>query len=226
MKPPTVAAFDMIGTVFSLESLRPRMEAAGLKGEHLELWFAHLLRDAFALSATGIYKPFLDIAGSALAALLEAHRGRADASRIDRVLGGFAELDAFPDAKPAFERLQSAGVRVMTLTNGSASVSKRLLDRAGLSPYVERVISIDEIEKWKPRREVYLHAARVAGVPARQVTMIAGHAWDLQGAAKAGLMTAFVRRVEPFSLAMERPTLSAGSLTELAREITATTAAS
>lgn len=220
MRPhPTVAAFDLIGTVFSLESLRPRIEAAGLKGEHLELWFAQLLRDAFALSATGIYKPFRDIAECALAALMEAKGTRPDRGRIGRVLEGFSELNAFPDAKPAFERLRSADVRVVTLTNGSQSVSRRLLDRAGLAPYVERAISIDEIEKWKPRREVYLHAARLAGVPAGQVMMIAGHAWDLQGAAEAGLMTAFVRRTEAYSAAMEKPMLAAGNLTELVREI-------
>lgn len=45
---PRIVAFEMIGTVFSLDALSARFEVAGLLGATLEVWFARILRDAFA----------------------------------------------------------------------------------------------------------------------------------------------------------------------------------
>jgi len=55
---PVAVAFDVIGTIFSLETLRDRLKSAGLPGETLETWFAQTLRDAFALEVTEVYRPF------------------------------------------------------------------------------------------------------------------------------------------------------------------------
>jgi len=70
---PTVVVFDMIETVFSLENLRGRLASVGLLRETLEVWLAHILRDAFALEATGVYKPFREIASTTLVTLLAQH---------------------------------------------------------------------------------------------------------------------------------------------------------
>lgn len=51
MTRPDAIAFDAVETLFSLKSLRPRIELAGLAGHALETWFAQMLRDAFALCA-------------------------------------------------------------------------------------------------------------------------------------------------------------------------------
>ncbi|MDE2572256.1 MAG: haloacid dehalogenase type II, partial [bacterium] len=92
MKPrPAVVAFDIIETVFSLESLRGRLEAAGVPGGTLDLWFAQVLRDAFALDATDVYVPFKDIASGSLKRLFAQHRVAPDPARVDHVLSGFAE---------------------------------------------------------------------------------------------------------------------------------------
>src|ERR687891_1082885 len=63
---PSVIAFDVIETLFPLEPLRQRIVDAGQPGHMLELWFSRLLRDAFVLVASGGYRPFPEIAASAL----------------------------------------------------------------------------------------------------------------------------------------------------------------
>lgn len=98
---PDVVAFDVVETLVSLEPLRGRLEAAGLPGDRLEVWFATLLRDAFALDATGVYKPFDEVAASALAGVFAAHGLEPDPVKIESVVAGFAELPAHPDVEPA-----------------------------------------------------------------------------------------------------------------------------
>ncbi|MDP9065371.1 MAG: haloacid dehalogenase type II, partial [Pseudomonadota bacterium] len=113
---PIVVAFDMIETIFSLESLRAPFIAAGLPRESLEVWFAHTLRDAFALEVTEVYQPFREIAASTLQSLLVRHRAPHTPADVDHLLSRFSELEPHPDAAEAFARLRSAGIRLVGLT--------------------------------------------------------------------------------------------------------------
>jgi 2-haloacid dehalogenase len=195
MPRPDAAVFDVIETIFPLEPLRPRLAALDLGGE-LDLFFTRILRDAFALDATGTFVPFRDLAAGALE-VLAAQRGLTPTrAAIEAVIEGFKTLEPAPDVRPAMERLRAAGVRVATLSNGGFQATRALLERCGLLPLVERVMGVDEIRRYKPRREVYLHAAHTLGLEPGRVAMIAVHAWDLAGARAAGLVTSWASRLE------------------------------
>lgn len=218
-KRPQFVAFDVIETVFSLDRLRARVEAIGLAAERLDVWFARTLRDAFALAATEVYAPFREVASEALAALLIEHECPADSAARQHLLDGFAELDPHPDAGAAFERLHREKIRIFTLTNGSAEVTRRLLQRSGLERFVAQVLSVDDVRHWKPRREVYLHAAACAAVAPEELALIAAHAWDIHGAGRAGLTTAYVARGKPYPGFMSPPHVTATSLSEAAEAL-------
>jgi 2-haloacid dehalogenase len=216
---PTVVAFDVMETLFRLEPLRGALEQAGLSGSALEVWNAQILRDGLALDVTNVFRPFKEVATASLAALLAAEEHPAEPGVIERIIGGFANLPAHPDAEAAFRTLASAGCRIMALTNGAADVTRKLLHGAGLEAMTERVISIDEIGHWKPRREVYLHAAGLAGVAPGQMALVATHAWDVHGARCAGLMAGFVARGKPFPAIMEQPDLIGETLADVAGKV-------
>lgn len=217
---PDVVAFDVIETVFSLESMRPRLQAAGVPGHLLETWFAQLLRDAFALDASGVYKPFREVAGATLEGVLARQSVDAGTDQIDRIIGGFTELDAHADAAPAMQLLRDAGIRIVTLTNGNAKVTERLLERSGLRDFVERIVSVDEVKRWKPRREVYLHCAGTLGIAPHRLALIAAHGWDIHGARRAGLITGYVgRNAAPFPSMMDPPHVIGATLVEVAEKL-------
>jgi 2-haloacid dehalogenase len=205
--------FDVIETLFGLEPVRRKLTGAGLQESSLEAWFARFLRDGFALDAAGTYRGFREVAAGALEVTFASSGLSPPRQAIDEVLGAFSGLDPHPDVEDAFERLAAAGVEISTLTNGSAENTRKLLERASLLPRVRHVIGIDEVKHWKPRREVYLHGARVAGFEPRRVALVAAHAWDIQGAREAGLATGWVSRLEKrFQPAMGRPDVSGPDL--------------
>ncbi len=216
MPRPEAAVFDVIETIFPLEPLRPRLAALGLAGD-LDLFFARILRDAFALDATGTFKGFREIASGALE-VLAAQRGLAPArDALDAVLDGFTTLEPHPDVRPAMERLRAAGVTVATLSNGGVPTTRALLDRCGLLPLVSRVMGVDEIRRYKPGKQIYLHAARTLDLPPARIAMIAVHAWDLEGARRAGLVTGWASRLErKYHPAMEPPDVSGPDLVTVA----------
>lgn len=207
---PDVVAFDVVETLVSLAPVEDALRPLGVP---LPLFFTRLLRDGFGLAASGDHQPFRAVATSALRSLAP---GSDDAER-RAVLEAFSRLPAHPDAAPAIGRLVAAGLRVVTLTNGGADTTERLLASAGLDRHVDRVISVDEAGRWKPAAEPYLHAASLLGRRPADVALVAVHSWDVHGARRAGLVTGWCSRSEgTFAEVFEPPDVTGPDLVTVA----------
>ncbi len=217
---PKAIVLDVIETLFDTAPLEQKLHALGLPKGSLALWFPRVLRDAFALEVTGTYKDFREIATGTLQAFLAENQLEVDNEKIDRVLQAFATLPAHPDVEKGLAELRAAGFRVAALTNGSAETTRQMFQNAGFENAIEKIISIDDVQHWKPAAIVYQHAARELGLSVGEVALIAAHDWDIDGAAKAGLSTAYLARKQPLpSSAMRAPDLIASSLAEAARAL-------
>ena len=216
---PAVVAFDVIETLMSIEPLRERLTAAGQPPHLLEAWYTRTLRDGMALSATGDYVAFTDVAESALRGL--TNYSLSD-EQVAQIMAGWAELPAFPDAVPAITALTEAGVRVACLTNGSAYLASSFVNRSGLGALVDRVITVGEVFRWKPAGVVYRYAAEVMDVPAERMALVAAHDWDCHGAKRAGLTTGWVsRKSGGFGAPFAPPDVVGDDLTEVASKLLA-----
>jgi 2-haloacid dehalogenase len=196
MPSPPLVLFDVNETLSDLQPLRARFEEVGAPGDLLEVWFASTLRDGFALTAAAGYADFRTVAVGVLRGRLgQVETPQRDAGQAaEYVVDGFGELGVHPDVEEGVRKLADAGVRMATLTNGAAEVAEKLLERAGLADLVERCLSVDEVQRWKPAPEPYRYAARELGVPAEQCALIAVHPWDIDGAKRAGLQGAWLNR--------------------------------
>jgi len=215
-----VVFFDVVETLFSLDAVHRRLDDCGVGGGALELWFARFLRDAFALAASGTYRAFREVAASSLAGVLRSRHVDPQPEVVERILAALAELDPYPDARPALERLRTHGVRVMTLTNGSTAATQGLLKRADLDSFVERCLSVEETQAWKPRVEPYAAACREADVAPERAALVAVHSWDVHGAAAAGLRGGWCSRLESdFPPAFIAPTVRGATLVEVVDQL-------
>jgi 2-haloacid dehalogenase len=207
-----VVAFDVNETLFSLDAIRRACEEHALPPGLVDLWFSRTLRDGFALTALGEYAPFPVVGAAALRAVAPRPLDEAEVSAI---MGAMRALDAHPDVEPCLRLLRGSGLRLVTLTNGTAANTAHLLERNGLSGYVEQALSVDSVRRWKPAAEPYLHAARATGTAPERVALVAVHGWDTHGARRAGLRSGWVSRLEheraPYYAAadLEAPTLDA-----------------
>ncbi len=111
-----VVVFDVMGTLFDLSRVRRRLSEIGAPEGALEAWFGRMLHSAAVLTLVGEFRPFREIGGTTLHATL-AQLG-VDPERAHEVLPALGELDAYPEAGQAFDRLDDAGIPAVTLTNG------------------------------------------------------------------------------------------------------------
>lgn len=218
---PEVVAFDIIGTVFPLEPLRPAILALGLQPAALEGWFSAGLRDAFALAAAGDFAPLTEVLEGALDQVLAEQGVVGTAANKAALLDGMKRLPPRPDARAAFEAVAAAGMRVLAVSNGARSATRGLLEGGGLADLVTAIVSVEDVKVFKPRREVYDEAVRVAGVEASRMALVAVHGWDVNGAKAAGLTTAYVSAEQPFPPVMRAPDVNAASLLAAARALVA-----
>ncbi len=216
---PAVIVLDVNETLSDMAPMAGRFADAGLPRGDAAIWFASVLRDGMGLTAAGAPRPFAEIADGVLRAMLD---GRVPADRHDlavaHVLAGFGALAVHPDVPSGLATLADAGYRVVTLSNGAAAVAEGLLGRAGVRGRVEACLSVEDAGAWKPAAAAYHHAAAVCGVAPGAMLMVAVHPWDIDGAARAGLRTAFVRRPgsPPYPDHLTPPDLTATGMDGLA----------
>ncbi len=213
---PRVLVLDVNETLSDLSHLRKRVESAGIHWTVVDLWFARVLRDGFALATLGESAGFADIARHTLRALAP------DVTEdvVDSFISSVGKLPLHPDVAPGLRSLVAHGVPVVTLSNGSVAVSESLLEQAGIRDLVGQALSVEAAGVWKPARAAYDVALEATGVPAHEAAMVAVHPWDLHGAAAAGLRTIWVNRnAGTYPDFFTSPDLTVSSFEQLAAEL-------
>ena len=218
---PSVIVFDVNETLSDMSPLAQRFTDVGAPAHLAKLWFATLLRDGFALTVAGASRPFAELGKAALHAVLRGvDLDRDTDAAVDHVMGGFAELPVHPDVPDGIRALRASGRRLVTLTNGSTQVSDRLLTAAGVRDAFEALLSVEDAGAWKPARAAYEYAARRCGTELSDMLLVAVHPWDVDGAARAGMATAWIDRAgSPYPACFTPPTHVAAGLTDLARQL-------
>ena len=225
-KLPVLLVFDVNETLSDMAPLAARFEEVGAPGRLAGLWFAGLLRDGFALTIGGENAPFAGLAAEGLRMQLSgASIDRDLAQAVDHIMAGFSALQVHPDVPDGLRTLANLGIRMVTLTNGSATIAQHLLSKAGVENCFESFLSVEQAGVWKPARDAYAYALEHRGVEAADAMLVAVHPWDTDGARRAGLGSAWVNRAGGrYPAYFQAPNLEVPSLIDLARRLSQRTA--
>jgi 2-haloacid dehalogenase len=215
---PALLIFDVNETLSDMSALEQRFEEVGAPAHLTKSWFAGVLRDGFALTAVDASAPFSRIAAETLRTILHGvslNRSVEDAAK--HIMDGFAALPVHADIPDAVRALADSGIRLVTLSNGAASVAEGLLQRAGIRDHFEALLSVEEAGAWKPAARAYTFALGRCAVEAQDAVLVAVHPWDIDGAARAGLGTAWINRTDaPYPGHFRTPDHTVASLADLA----------
>jgi 2-haloacid dehalogenase len=159
------------------------------------------------------FKPLLD---AALRRGLE--RAGRDPALAEGALERLPSMPAYPDVPEALARLREGGFQLAVLTQSSAEAAEAVLAESGLRSHFELVLSAPASGAFKPEDLAYRYALDQAG--ATEAWFVAGHWWDIAGAAFAGLRTAWISRTDlAYPIAMPAPDISGPDLASVALSI-------
>ena len=212
--------FDMNETLLNLSLLKKQFDKHFDDKYILKYWFTKLLHSSTIMGIMGDYRNFGELAGVALENLFFENNKSLSSEIKAEILGEFKKLPAYEDVRPALRVLRNNGIRVIAVSNSSLGMIKEQLTNAGIIHLFDSYYSADNVENYKPFKDIYISAAQQEGLQTDNIVMIATHDWDLYGAKKAGFTTAYIKRKQeiyhPYYL---QPDFNALNLLDLIQQI-------
>lgn len=190
-----VLIFDVNETLLDMARLKASV-ANALQGREalVPLWFSTLLHYSLVSTLSGSFRDFGSLARACLQMVAEQNGQQLSEEAARNALAPMLSLPPHPEVEDALDTLRENGYRLAALTNSSVSAMEQQLESAGIRQYFEQAFSVEQIGLYKPHPQVYRWAAYQLQNPVEECMMIAAHAWDVSGAAAAGMQTAFIAR--------------------------------
>lgn len=187
--------FDAYGTLLDVSSAVSRSSAARLpQAEQLwRLWRQKQLEYTWLRSLMNRHADFWRVTGESLDHAME-QLGLAEPALRAELMQLYLQLDAYPDAAPALQRLKAAGMRTAILSNGSTTMLAAGVAAAKIRDHLDLVLSIDEVSVFKPSPAVYGRAVDRLGVQANRVCFLSSNGWDAHGAQSFGFHAVWINR--------------------------------
>lgn len=199
----TTVTFDSYSTLVDVDAAERALADAVDDPEPVsKLWRARSLEYTFVANEIDAYQPFYEMNRDALQYALDAHDVDLSDDERDDVLAVYHELDVFEDVHDGLEQLRDAGYDCYVVSNGNPEMLESMVDHADIGDLLADTISADEVETFKPDRELYRHAAARTGTPIDEIAHVTAGWFDVMGAQHAGMQGVWVDRKglpwEPF----------------------------
>ncbi|WP_321329657.1 haloacid dehalogenase type II [uncultured Ilyobacter sp.] len=212
--------FDMNETMLDLSLLKENFDKYFDDNYVLKYWFTKLLHTSTVVGAIDEYKNFGELAEVVLESLFYENNKELTKEIKIEILGAFRKLPAYDDVPKALELLKLNKIRVVAVSNSSLEMIEEQLANAGIINLFDKFYSVDSVKKYKPFNDIYEYVAKEEKTSVDNIAMVASHDWDLFGAKKVGLTTAYIKRKEEiFNPYYLQPDISETNLIDLAKKI-------
>lgn len=188
--------FDMNETVLNLSLLQKKFDEYFEDKFVLKYWFTKVLHSSTVLGGMDEYTDFGKLTEAALESVfIESGKELTDKTKQD-MLGAFRKLPAYDDVPKALKLLKENKIKVIAVSNSSLEMIEEQLTNADIINLFDSYYSVDSVEKYKPFEAIYNDVVTKENLKTDETVMVATHDWDLFGAKKAGLKTAYIKRKE------------------------------
>ena len=192
---PKVILLDMIETLLNIEGVKGIIsKQLGNRPELGDAWFSNMLLYSQVDSLTDNYHDFWKIACASFEMIAQSNHIQYDLNDIFDLIKRINYAPAHPDVAEALTSLKANGYKLVTFTNSSKAGVYLQLSTNHIDQYIDQSISTDDIGYFKPHPHTYLTVTRMLQVDPQDCLMVASHGWDIAGAARVGMKTAFLHR--------------------------------
>ena len=197
---PKAVLFDAYGTLFDVYSV-------GLLAEQLfpghgeriaQIWRDKQIDYTRLTSMSGgdgrHYRPFWDLtrAGLRFACLRLGLTLSPDAEA--QLMNQYRHLSAFPENREVLQGLKARGVKTGILSNGDPDMLAVAIKSAGLGDWLDVVLSVHELRRFKTDPAAYALGPKSLGLPAKDILFVSSNGWDAIAATWYGYTTLWVNR--------------------------------
>lgn len=211
--------FDLYGTLYDVQAIAHACEDAfPTNGAGMaRLWRSKQLEYSWLRSLTGRYVPFDKVTADALVFACADMGLELDPATARRLCDAWLHLAPFPDMPASVRRLKDAGLPLAVLSNGARHALDSLLVNSAMTWGFEHVISVDEVQVFKPHPQVYGLAEQHLQTARENLLFVSANAWDASAARQFGFPVAWINRQQrPFDQLGTVPTVELPDLDAMA----------
>jgi len=162
------------------------------------------------------YLPFWDLTIRSLRYVCKRMDLELSSVNEKRLMDQYAKLTGFPDSLNVLKTIKERGIATGILSNGSREMLATVVQSNGLEPYLDKVVTIEEVRLFKTAPQAYELLLKAFPVQKHEVLFVSSNAWDALAAKWFGFDVFWVNRLgHPFEEIGEKPTYEGKSLTEV-----------
>lgn len=200
MMPPVKACvFDVYGTLINLEADIQRyadmINSYEKVSAIIRLWRSKQLEYTWLRNIMQHYVSFWQITKDALDYALTAHDMN-DYSFRDALLTSYIDPECYEEVIAGLQHIKTKQFKTAILSNGSPEMLFAAIRDTGMDHYIDSVLSVEEVQLFKPEPLVYQLAVDKMKLPKENIAYFSSNAWDVAGAASFGLSAIWVNRTQ------------------------------
>ena len=218
-------AFDAYGTLFDVYSMGLLAEelfpgngsALALMWRDRQIEYTRLVTMSDPNpGGSKYYLPFWDLTIRSLRYVCKRMDLELSSVNEKRLMDQYAKLTGFPDSMNVLKTIKERGIATGILSNGSREMLATVVQSNGLEPYLDKVVTIEEVRLFKTVPQAYELLLKAFPVQKHEVLFVSSNAWDALAAKWFGFDVFWVNRLgHPFEEIGEKPTYEGKSLTEV-----------
>jgi len=218
-------AFDAYGTLFDVYSMGALAEelfpgngvALALMWRDRQIEYTRLVTMSDPNpGGSKHYIPFWDLTIRSLRYVCKRMDLELSAANEKRLMDQYAKLTGFADSLSVLKAIKEKGIATAILSNGSREMLATVVESNGLKPYLDQVVTVEEVRLFKTAPQAYELLLQAFPVQKNEVLFVSSNAWDALAAKWFGYDVFWVNRLgHPFEEIGEKPNYEGKSLSEV-----------
>ena len=192
-------AFDVYGTLIDPLAIQHELQShVGQQNasNFAKSWREKQLEYTFRRGLMRAYEEFPVCTRQALDYCCQLYDCKLGENERRAVMDCYRHLPAYEDVESCLQGLQDEDLRLFAFSNGVERDVRHLLEINELEKYFEGIVSVDEVQSFKPDPEVYNHFISKTRSIAGETWLVSGNPFDILGARAVGWNTAWLARSE------------------------------
>ena len=218
-------AFDAYGTLFDVYSMGQLAEelfpghgqAFALMWRDRQIEYTRLVTMSDPNPhGSKYYLPFWELTIRSLRYVCKRMDLNLTADQEKRLMDQYAQLTGFEDSLSVLKTIKQKGISTAILSNGSREMLATVVQSNGLKPYLDQVVTVEEVRLFKTAPQAYALLQEAFPVKKEEILFVSSNAWDALAAKWFGFDVFWVNRLgHPFEEIGEVPNYEGNSLSKV-----------
>jgi len=222
-------AFDAYGTLFDVYSMGQLADelypghgqALALMWRDRQIEYTRLVTMSDpSPSGSQYYLPFWELTIRSLRYVCKRMGLELSLENEQRLMNQYAKLTSFEDSLRVLMAIKDHGISTAILSNGSREMLNTVVQSNGLHPYLDQVVTIEDVRLFKTAPQAYELLLKAFPVKKEEILFVSSNAWDALAAKWYGFDVFWVNRLgHPFEEIGEKPNYEGDSLSKVLKVI-------